>query len=77
MKVCSKADNVINTPFDPIRKYEDFTSSNLLQTPHENETATQHNRLCVWVKTSKRMRYQLCLAAIAVWTHPFPSRTGP
>ena len=25
----------------------------------------------------KAQHYQLCLAAIAVWNHPFPSRTGP
>ena len=30
-----------------------------------------------WWKPTAHKSYQLCLAAIANWTHPFPSRTGP
>ena len=75
--VVLKHDNVVIPIWVHVKHMNVFTSSNLLQTPHENETATQH--FCWWKLQceTKHQWYQLCLAAIAVWTHPFPSRTGP
>ncbi len=75
--VVLKHDNVIRPIWFNVNDIGDFTSSNLLQTPHENETAQKH--FCWWklANESKHQWYRLCLAAIAVWTHPFPSRTGP
>ena len=74
--VVLKLDTVVIPIWIDARGINDFTSSNLLQTPHANETAKKH--FCWWKPVRDTHRwYQLCLAAIAVWNHPFPSRTGP
>ena len=54
LMVVLKHDNVVIPIWVHVNHMDIFTSSNLLQTPHENETATQH--FCwwkpSWVKTS-------------------------